>query len=137
MLHMLTLRTIIAEGVTIRIGDNVWTFGWNFLVYLVVAAVVGFSAEAIVGWRLPLGFVGAIIAALIGIWLMTRVILITGIGDVDIYGVPIIRALLGAIIFVAICHLITYGLWRRRGRRAYRRAELLTIRKNIHGQEPV
>ena len=122
MLHLLALSTIIADGVTIRIGDNVWTFGWNFLVYLIVAAVVGFIAEAIVGWRLPLGFVGAIIAALIGIWLMTRVILITGIGDVDIYGVPIIRALLGAIIFVAIWHLITYGLWRGRGRRAYRRA---------------
>ena len=122
MLHLLALSTIIADGVTIKIGDNVWTFGWNFIVYLIVAAVVGFIAEAIVGWRLPLGFVGAIIAALIGIWLMTRVILITGIGDVDIYGVPIIRALLGAIIFVAIWHLITYGLWRGRGRRAYRRA---------------
>jgi uncharacterized membrane protein YeaQ/YmgE (transglycosylase-associated protein family) len=122
MLHLLALSTIIADGVTIKIGDNVWTFGWNFIVYLIVAAVVGFIAEAIVGWRLPLGFVGAIIAALIGIWLMTRVILITGIGDVDIYGVPIIRALLGAIIFVAIWHLITYGLWHGRGRRAYRRA---------------
>jgi uncharacterized membrane protein YeaQ/YmgE (transglycosylase-associated protein family) len=121
MLHLLALSTIIADGVTIRIGDNVWTFGWNFLVYLIVAAIVGFIAEAIVGWRLPLGFVGAIIAALIGIWLMTRVILITGIGDVDIYGVPLIRALLGAIIFVAIWHLITYGLWRGRGR-GYRRA---------------
>jgi uncharacterized membrane protein YeaQ/YmgE (transglycosylase-associated protein family) len=122
MLHLLTLSTIIADGVTIKIGDNVWTLGWNFIVYLIVAAIVGFIAEAIVGWRLPLGFVGAIIAALIGIWLMTRVILISGIGDVDIYGVPIIRALLGAIIFVAIWHLITYGLWRGRGRRAYRRA---------------
>jgi uncharacterized membrane protein YeaQ/YmgE (transglycosylase-associated protein family) len=122
MLHLLALSTIIADGVTIKIGDNVWTFGWNFIVYLIVAAVVGFIAEAIVGWRLPLGFVGAIIAALIGIWLMTRVILISGIGDIDIYGVPIIRALLGAIIFVAIWHLITYGLWRGRGRRVYRRA---------------
>ena len=122
MLHLLALSTIIADGVTIKIGDNVWNFGWNFIVYLIVAAVVGFIAEAIVGWRLPLGFVGAIIAALIGIWLMTRVILITGIGDIDIYGVPIIRALLGAIIFVAIWHLITYSMWRGRGRRAYRRA---------------
>jgi uncharacterized membrane protein YeaQ/YmgE (transglycosylase-associated protein family) len=122
MLHLLALSTIIADGVTIKIGDNVWTFGWSFIVYLIVAAIVGFIAEAIVGWRLPLGFVGAIIAALIGIWLMTRVILISGIGDVDIYGVPLIRALIGAIIFVAIWHLITYGLWRGRGRRAYRRA---------------
>src|SRR5258708_34027669 len=119
MLHLLALSTILADGVTIRIGDNVWTFGWNFIVYLVVAAIVGFIAEAIVGWRLPLGFVGAIIAALIGIWLMTRVILISGIGDIAIYGVPIIRALLGAIILGAIGTLITYRVGR--GRCAYRR----------------
>ncbi len=37
MLHLLALSTILADGVTIRIGDNVWTFGWNFIVYLAVA----------------------------------------------------------------------------------------------------
>ena len=122
MLHLLTLSTIFADGVTIKIGDNVWTFGWSFIVYLIVAAIVGFVAEAIVGWRLPLGIIGAIIAALIGIWLMTQVIIISGIGDINIYGVPLIRALIGAIIFVGIWHLVTYGLWRGRTRHAYRRA---------------
>ncbi len=120
MLHLLTLSTIFADGVTIKIGDNVWSFGWNFIVYLIVAAIVGFVAEAIVGWRLPLGIIGAIIAAIIGIWLMTQVIIISGIGDINISGVPIIRALIGAIIFVGLWHLLTYGLWRGRTRRAYR-----------------
>ena len=78
---MLTLSLILADGVTIKIGDNVWTFGLNFIVYLIVAAIVGFIAEALVGWRLPFGFIGAIIAALIGIWLMTQVIVISGIPD--------------------------------------------------------
>src|SRR5438874_12901821 len=118
---MLTLSLILADGVTIKIGDNVWTFGLNFIVYLIVAAIVGFIAEALVGWRLPFGFIGAIIAALIGIWLMTQVIIITGIGDINIYGVPIIRALIGAIIFVAIWHLLTYRTWYRRRRYSYRR----------------
>ncbi len=86
-----------------------------------IAAIVGLVAEAIVGWRLPFGFVGAIIAALVGIWLMTQVIIITGIGDINVFGVPIIRALIGAIILVALWHLITYGLWHRRSR-GYRRA---------------
>src|SRR5213080_213354 len=104
---MLTLSLILADGITIRIGDNVWTFGLNFIVYLIVAAIVGFIAEAIVGWRLPFGFIGAIIAALIGIWLMTQVLVITGIGDINLFGVPLIRALIGAIIFVALWHLIT------------------------------
>ena len=122
MYLLLSLSTALANGpVSIRIGDNAWTFGWNFIIYLIVAAIVGFVAEFIVGWRLPLGFIGAIIAAVIGIWLMTQVIVITGLPDVVVQGVPLVRALIGAIIFVAIWHLITYGIWHGRSRR-YRRA---------------
>ena len=117
MLHLLALSTVIGDGVTIQIGSNVWTIGLGFIIYLIIAAIVGLIAEAIVGWRVPFGFIGAIIAAIIGIWLMTQVIVITGIGDIYIYGVPIIRALIGAIILVALWHLITYGLSRGRRRR--------------------
>src|SRR6266566_2436075 len=113
MLHLFAMSTVMADGVTIKIGDHVWSFGLNIIIYLLVAAIVG--------WRLPFGFVGAIIAALVGIWLMTQVIIITGIGDINVFGVPIIRALIGAIILVALWHLITYGLWHRRSR-GYRRA---------------
>ena len=122
MLHLIAMSTVLADGVTIKIGNNVWTFGLNFIIYLIVAAIVGLVAEALVGWRLPFGFIGAIIAAIIGIWLMTQVIIISGIGDINVFGVPIIRALIGAIILVALWHLITYGIWHRRGRRSYRRA---------------
>jgi uncharacterized membrane protein YeaQ/YmgE (transglycosylase-associated protein family) len=118
---MLALQLILADGVTIQLGDNVWTFGTNFIIYLIVAAIVGLVAEFIVGWRVPLGFIGAIIAALVGVWLLTKVIIITGIGDINVYGVPIFRALVGAIILVALWHLLTSILWRGRSRRAYRR----------------
>lgn len=111
---MLASLLTIADGVTIQIGQNVWSFGLNFILYLVIAAIVGLIAEYIVGWRLPLGIIGAIIAALVGIWLMTQVIVITGIGDIYLFGVPIIRALIGAIVFTGIWHLLTYGLTRRR-----------------------
>src|SRR5438552_16603419 len=107
MLHLLTLSTVIADGVTIKIGNNVWTLGLGFIIYLIIALVVGLIAEAIVGWRVPFGFVGAIIAAIIGIWLLTQVIIITGIGDIYIQGVPIIRALIGAIIFVSLWHKVS------------------------------
>jgi len=90
------------------------------IVYLVVAAIVGFIAEFLVGWRLPFGFIGAIIAALVGIWLLTNVIQVVIPGDPVFYGVPIIKALLGAVLLVAVWHLLTYGAWRRRGR-YYRR----------------
>src|SRR5207248_7275295 len=121
MLHLFAMSTVMADGVTIKIGDHVWSFGLNIIIYLLVAAIVGLVAEAIVGWRLPFGFVGAIIAALVGIWLMTQVIIITGIGDINVFGVPIIRALIGAIIFVALWHLLTYRTWYRRRRYYYRR----------------
>ncbi len=121
MLHLLVQHRILADGISIHIGDNVWNISLNFIIYLIIAAIVGFVAEFIVGWRLPLGFIGAIIAALIGIWLMTQVIIITGLGDINVFGVPIIRALIGAIIFVALWHLITYRSWSRRRRYSYRR----------------
>jgi uncharacterized membrane protein YeaQ/YmgE (transglycosylase-associated protein family) len=117
---MHTLPFILADGVTIKLGDNVWTFGTNFIIYLIVAAVVGLVAESLVGRRLPFGFVGAIIAALVGAWLLTKVIIINGIGDINVYGVPIVRALIGAVILVAIWKLVTSGLGR--GRNSYRRA---------------
>ncbi len=84
--------------------------------YLLVAAIVGLIAESIVGWRLPFGFIGAIIAALIGVWLLTSVIVITGIGDIKVFGVPLLRALIGAIILVAVWHLLTYRAWHARRR---------------------
>ena len=121
MLHLLAQHSILADGISIRIGDNVWSFSFNFIIYLIIAAIVGFAAEFIVGWRLPFGFIGAIIAALIGIWLMTQVVILTGIGDINVYGVPIIRALIGAIILVALWHLVTYRSWHRRRRYYYRR----------------
>ncbi len=102
---------IIAATITITTG---------LIIYLVVAAIVGLVAEFIIGWRLPFGFIGAIIAALVGIWLLTNVVQLNINGDPVVYGVPIIKALLGAIILVALWHLLTYRAWHSR-RRYYSR----------------
>ncbi|HET8913656.1 MAG TPA: hypothetical protein VFN23_19440 [Ktedonobacteraceae bacterium] len=106
---------------TIKIGSWVWAVTESQIIYLIIAAIVGLVAEFIVGWRLPFGFVGAILAAILGIWLLTHVILISIPGDPVIYGVPLFKALLGAIILVALWHMITYRSWGHR-RRYYRRA---------------
>lgn len=116
--HMLP---VLADGVTIRIGGSTYTISSALIVYLIVAMVIGFAAEFIVGWRLPFGFIGAIIAALIGIWLMTNVIAISNVGDIYIDQIPLLRALLGAIVLVALWHLFTYRSWRHRRRHYYRR----------------
>jgi uncharacterized membrane protein YeaQ/YmgE (transglycosylase-associated protein family) len=110
----------IADQVTISIGNHVWTIGLNVILYIIIAAIVGVIAEYIVGWRVPFGIIGAIIAGVIGIWLLTKVIIINGIGDYDLFGVPLLRAIIGAIIFVLIWHVITGGFGSRR--RRYRAA---------------
>ncbi|MGH2510419.1 MAG: GlsB/YeaQ/YmgE family stress response membrane protein [Ktedonobacteraceae bacterium] len=115
---MTTLLTL--TDLTIRIGDHIWNFGTNVIVYLIVAAIVGVIAEFLVGWRLPFGIAGAIIAGLIGVWLMTSVIIISGFSDYTVDGVPLIRALVGAIILVALWHALTYRSWYHRRRRYYR-----------------
>lgn len=97
-------------------------FGYHFvltlsqLIYWAIAAIVGIVAEFIVGWRLPFGVIGAIVAALVGIWLMTNVVQLIIPGDPVVYGVPLFRALIGAIVLVGIWHLLTYRSWSRRRR---------------------
>jgi uncharacterized membrane protein YeaQ/YmgE (transglycosylase-associated protein family) len=113
---MFTLNWILADGITLKLGDQIWSFGLNVIVYLIVAAIVGFVARSLVGWHLPLGIVGVIVAALLGAWLLTKVLIITSIGDLSVYGVPLLRALVGAIILVGIWHLLTYRAGRGRQR---------------------
>ena len=107
-------------SIGIHIGGNVWTLDSTLIVYLIVAAIVGILAEFIVGWRLPFGIIGAVIVGFIGIWLMTHVIIVTGLPNWSVDNVQLVPALIGAIILVAIWHLVTYPSWNSR-RRYYRR----------------
>lgn len=113
---MFALHTLLAD--TVVMTGNIlgfhFTITLSLLIFWAIAAIVGIMAEYIVGWRLPFGVVGAIIAALVGIWLMTSVLQVSIPGDINVYGVPLFRALIGAIILVAIWHLITFRSWRKR-----------------------
>ncbi|BCL79930.1 hypothetical protein ccbrp13_23950 [Ktedonobacteria bacterium brp13] len=114
------MNLALAAGITISVGQNTWSIGWGLIMYLVIALIVGVIAEFIVGWRVPFGIVGAIIAGIIGVWLMTKVlnVQIDGLNDPVLYGVPLIHGLIGSIILIAIWHLLTGG-----GRRPRRRRE--------------
>lgn len=120
MTFLLAFNTVLGDPISIKIGDHAWTFGSNFLIYLLIAAIVGIVAESIVGWRMPFGIVGAVIIGVIGIWLTTQLIHIDGVGDWYVQDVPIFRALIGALVLVALWHALTYNSWRGR-RRYYRR----------------
>jgi uncharacterized membrane protein YeaQ/YmgE (transglycosylase-associated protein family) len=119
---MLTLASTLIQGDKVLLVAN--AFGYNIVItlsqviYFGIAAIVGIIAESIVGWRLPFGIVGAVLASLLGIWLLTNVIQVTIPGDITIADqpIPIFKALLGAIIVVAIWHMITYPAWSRRHR---------------------
>ena len=106
------------------LSDASITITLSQIIYVAIAALVGIVAEFIVGWRLPFGIIGAIIAALVGIWLLTNVVQVNIPGDFTIAGqpIPILRALLGAMIVVALWHLVTYSSWSRRDR-YYRRRD--------------
>ncbi len=112
---MLTFHTLLSD--TIVLSGN--AFNWHFtltltqLIYWVIAAVIGIIAETLVGWRAPLGVLGAFLAALVGIWLMTSVFQLNIPDDITLYGVPLFKALIGAIVMVVLWHLVTYRAWRR------------------------
>lgn len=114
LVHLLPASTPLLQG---NFLGHSFVITTSTLIYLAIAALVGLVAEFIVGWRLPFGFVGAIIAALVGIWLLTSVVQVSIPGDFTIAGqpIPLIKALLGAIIVVALWHLLTYPAWSRRG----------------------
>ncbi|GAC1616790.1 MAG: hypothetical protein NVS4B11_05220 [Ktedonobacteraceae bacterium] len=111
---MLASLLVLADGITVKIGSNVFTIGVDLILYLIIAAIVGYLAERIVRSSVPFGIIGSIIVALIGIWLMTRVLVISGIGDIYLLGVPLVRALIGAILLVLIWRAITYRRVTRR-----------------------
>jgi len=100
--------------VTINVGNMHLALYLSQIMYLLVAAIVGFVAEFIVGWRLPFGIVGAIIAGLVGIWIVTNVVILIIPGDPVLFGIPLFKALIGATLFAALWYLLTYRLWHHR-----------------------
>jgi uncharacterized membrane protein YeaQ/YmgE (transglycosylase-associated protein family) len=118
VLHMkeVAMFTVLGEAplISINIGNLHLALYMSQLLYLLVAAVIGFVAEFIVGWRLPFGIIGAIIAALVGIWIVTNVITLIIPGDPVLFGIPLFKTLIGAVVFTALWYLLTYRLWHHR-----------------------
>ncbi len=111
---MLASLLVLADGITVKLGNNVFSIGLNFILYLVIAALIGYIAERVLRSSVPFGFIGSIIVALVGIWLMTQVIVIHGISDIYLFGVPLLRAFIGAILLVLVWRAITYRRVTRR-----------------------
>src|ERR1700693_4523542 len=107
--------------ITINVGTLHLALYVSQVMYLLVAALVGFVAEFIVGWRLPFGIIGAIIAALLGMWIVSNVVILIIPGDPVLFGIPLFKARIGAALFTALWYLLTYRLWHHRRRPYYHR----------------
>src|SRR4029077_7974179 len=78
----------------------------HLLILLLVGAVVGLIAERLFNRSLPFECIGAIVAGLLGAWLMTDVLDIIIAPQVSVGGIPLISAILGAIIVVFVFSLV-------------------------------
>lgn len=74
----------------------------GFIILLIVAAVAGAIGEMLAGGKVPGGWVGSIVAGLVGAWLGGMLL---NIGPV-IGGVQIIPAIIGAALFVFLLRLV-------------------------------
>src|SRR5437763_8610815 len=98
---------LIAVALVILVG--LWTFISlsitlvGLLLPLFMAGLVGALADAVVPGKLPWGWLGAILAGLVGSWL--GVLLIGQRGPV-ILGVPVIPGFVGALILALVLSLV-------------------------------
>ena len=107
--------------ITINVGNLHLALSQSQLMDVLVAAIVGFVAEFMVGWRLPFGIIGAIIAALVGIWFVSTEVILSMPGDPVLFGMPLFQALMGASLFTALWYLLIYHLWHYRRPYSHRR----------------
>ena len=89
----------------------------QIIVFLVIAALAAWLAGMVLGFRYPFGFIGAFIAAIIGEWLMLNIFHVLLAPEVSFAGIPVITALVGALVLAFIVALVLGGGWRGRGRR--------------------
>jgi len=85
----------------------------HLLVLLLVGALAGLIGERFVGRGMPYGLVGAIVAGLVGAWLMVDVLHAVIAPELALGGIPIISAILGAAIIVLLLSLVVGRLGTR------------------------
>src|SRR6266478_4360251 len=74
----------------------------QFIVWIVIAAIVGFLGEFIAGRRAPAGILGAIMVGLFAIFLIVGFFHFSIVGEPKLDGVPIISTIIAAAMIVAL-----------------------------------
>jgi uncharacterized membrane protein YeaQ/YmgE (transglycosylase-associated protein family) len=89
----------------------------QIIVYVLIAGISAFLAMRLFGTGYPFGFFGAFLAALVGEWLMVNVLHIVLAPDVSYGGVPILTAVVGALILAVLWAVVTGSKRRHHHRR--------------------
>jgi len=74
----------------------------QFIVWLIIAAIVGFLGELLAGRRAPAGILGAIMVGLFAIFLIVGFFHFSIAGEPTVSGVPLISTIIAAIVLVII-----------------------------------
>ncbi len=94
------------------------TFG-TLLIWLLIAALIGFVGELLARRRTPFGIVGAMVVGLLAIVLVVGVLHWHIAGEPYLNGVPLITSILAAAVLVALwsafAYRHAYGYYYRRG----------------------
>ena len=86
----------------------------QLIVWVIIAAIVGFLAELIAGRRAPAGILGAIMVGLFAIFLIVGFFHFSIEGEPTLEKVPIISTIIAAVILVVIWSSLAYrGSWRK------------------------
>ncbi len=95
---------LIALLIILAIGIWLTSHLVGLIVMLFIAGIIGWIADQIVPGRLPYGWLGAIVAGLVGSWVGS--LILGGFGPA-LAGITIIPALLGAIILAFVASAVT------------------------------
>jgi uncharacterized membrane protein YeaQ/YmgE (transglycosylase-associated protein family) len=87
--------------------------GLQLLLILGISIVAAVLVEKLAGRVTPGGIFGAFIIGLIGIWIFLTFIPLVWEGDYKIDGIPLITAVIGAIVSILVVHLLT-GSFRKK-----------------------
>ena len=86
----------------------------QFIVWIIIAAIVGFLGELISGRRAPAGILGAIMVGLFAIFLIVGFFHFSIQGEPIVGNVPIISTIIAAVMLVIIWSSLSYrGGWRK------------------------
>lgn len=85
------------------------TVTWvQFIIWIIIAAIIGFIGEFIAGRRAPAGILGAIMVGLFSIFLIVGFFHFHIADEPLVSGVPLVSTIIAAIILVIIWNSLVY-----------------------------